>query len=103
MAWVISTELGSRWVRMGWLRLIIFLVMTVALAWSWAAAAAPDPNEVDPPDDMLPMYELVWLCICVLGLASFLLSEVLVSRWRSHKLELRMRESERQRGNDPYA
>jgi hypothetical protein len=91
------------WVRMGWLRLLIFLAITVGLAWAWTFAADPDANEVDPPDDMLPLYELVWLLICVLGLTGFLVSEVLVSRWRSRTFELAARESERQKGIDPYA
>lgn len=71
------------WVRLDWLRLVLFAVVTVGLAWLWAWATGPDPSEVDPPDDMVPVYEFVWLLIWASGIGAFLLSEVLVARWQS--------------------
>lgn len=99
----IQSDGEPMWVRMGWLRLVIFTIATLSLASLWTWAAAPDPNEVDPPDDMLPVYQFLWLFICVSGVAGFLLSELLVARWRSRTLGLLAGESARRKDIDPYA
>lgn len=70
------------WVRAGWLRPVIWLVVTCVLAGLWTLYTKPDPSEVDPPDDTLPIAGLIWLLILASGLIGFIASEVWVSRWR---------------------
>jgi H+/Cl- antiporter ClcA len=66
--------------RWAWLRTLIYVLVTAAIAWWWTDVTAPPANEVDPPDDMLPVREFVWLLILGSGLVTALVAEVLIAR-----------------------
>jgi hypothetical protein len=72
----------SRWTRWWWLRLALYVTVTVLAAWAWSAATAPDPHEVDPEDDGLPVRAVIWLLIFAAGFATSLAHEIWLSRRR---------------------